>query len=201
MNWLRVATAVVLTVGTTATVTFAAGSPHSRMEKASYRAFGFSFRYPSAWTRVDACLKAPEMSPVTVVSTKPLKPFCDDTGLGVKQAFPPTGKLGKDGVAMWWSAGFAPAQGRPNRVNTITAPNARIDGHRARIIDPWGSLLRLKQRPRCGATGGRARAIGARIQGSPGGTVLVAAIICGPNYAAGDKLVRRILGSIHFTKR
>jgi hypothetical protein len=167
------------------------------LTRASFPGYGLSFRYPSDWQRKDWCWLGTAVFPLTLLTTAeppPCKPGTEPVVVGTP--FPPPQRLGRDGVAAWWTA-----SDRPGLAGV--RPNARVDGEPARI-----TVLRETTRRtphsfvNCVGTGATQQHLSAQIQ-SPSsvvGQVQLDAVICGPNFGAGEADVRQMLAGVRFAR-
>jgi hypothetical protein len=173
-------------------------SAHGRsLARASFPGYGLSFRYPSDWQRKDWCWLGTAVFPLTLLTTaKP--PACQPgtEPVVVGTPFPPPQRLGRDGVAAWWLASDRPGLAR-------VRPNARVDGEPARItVRPETTRRTAHSFVNCVGTGATQRHLSAQIQSPSSGVgqVQVDAVICGPDFAAGEADVRQMFVSVRFTR-
>lgn len=197
---LLIVTAVFLLVLGGAVAGVALGTSSSaagRLTDANFRGFQIFFRYPAAWRREDWCwVPANGATPMTLLSTAPHPPRCYPYPypLGGGTGLPPRQQLGPDGVTVWWlvfnHGGLSGAE-----------PNARLAGKPARITVRQVPAGSSRFQVRCVGSGATERTLRARIEGPSSriGQVLVGAVICGPDFAAGQAAVERVLESLRFT--
>jgi hypothetical protein len=166
----------------------------AELAKASFPGYRIAFSYPSEWKKRHWCWVTETESPLILLTTG-RRPSCTPGNLfGFATPLPPPMGLGPNGVATWW-ASFS----RPKMTG---APNARLAGKPARIVvteEP--TKPKPTTSPNCGGSGPKQRHLTAEIRG-PGsgvGRVQVGAVICGPNFAAGEAAVRKMLNSLRFT--
>lgn len=193
---LVAAVALVVVLGGAAAGTIVAlrsSSTHrGALARASFPGFRLSFSYPAAWHREDWCWLETGESPITLLTTAHPVPPCQQGNIfGFETPLPPPQRLRADGVAAWWLT--VPKQGLAG-----ASPNARVGGEPARITvesEPTGHAV-----VRC--AGATQRVLRAQIHGpsSTVGQVRVGAVICGPDFAAGEADVRRMLASARFTR-
>ena len=197
---LLVAAAVVVVVlgGAAAGTIVAFGSPtgHGRsLARARYPGYGLSFRYPSDWRREDWCWIGTAKFPLTLLTTAqpaPCDPGIEPVNIGTP--LPPAQRLGSDGVAAWWIATARPGE---------AVANAHVGGKPARITVKSESTRRTeKSYVNCVGTGPTQRRLNAQIQSPSSGVgqIQVGAVICGPDFAAGEADVRQMLGSVRFAR-
>jgi hypothetical protein len=166
-----------------------------RLAEASFPGFRLAFRYPADWKRKGWCWVGTSEFPLTLLTTARV-PRCSPGNLfGFETPLPPPLRLGPNDVAAWWTAFPRPGLGG--------APNARIAGKPARIVVRQEPTKRTPSSSvNCGGSGAKQRHLTAQIRG-PGsgvGRVQVGAVICGPNFAAGEADVRQMLNSLRFTR-
>jgi hypothetical protein len=184
--------------GVAAGVTLSLGSSGARgrsLARANFPGFGLSFRYPSDWQREDWCWLGTAEFPLTLVTTGPLPP-CDpgQEPVNIWTPLPPAQLLGSNGVAAWWIAS--------NRSLGVR-PNAKVDGEPARITVRREPTRRTQHSyVNCVGTGATQRHLSAQIQSPSSGAnhVEVGAVICGPDFAAGEAAVRQMLDSARFAR-
>ncbi len=190
-----VALAVVLG-GAAAGATLALTAHGHSLARASFPGFQLSFRYPSAWTREDWCWLGTSVFPITLLTTANSAPRCQPgTVFAGGIPLPPLQHLGSDGVTVWWIASNQPGL-------AVARPNTRIGGRPARITVRREPTRRtVRSYVNCVGTGATQRLLSAVIQGPSSNIhqVQVGAVICGPDFAAGEADVRRMLASASFT--
>lgn len=180
------------TVG--AILAFGTSSAHGRdLVRARYPGFGVSFLYPAAWQRENWCWEGNHLFPLTLLTTARQTPSCEQNTLfGEGTPLPPQLEIGKNGVIAWWLAADRAGSAR-------FRPNWHVDGRRARIADRRESTRRTSRSyVNCVGAGGTQRFLTALIEG-PSSTVhevQLGAVICGPDFAAGEAEVRRMLASL-----
>ncbi|MFL5960492.1 MAG: hypothetical protein ACJ75G_09530 [Gaiellaceae bacterium] len=173
----------------------ALSSSGTRLDRASFPGYaGISFRYPSAWRRVDWCWTGTVVSPMALFTTAQPLPACVAPQLfSTGTPFPPPERLGPNGVAVWWL--YTDRSGLAHiRADT------RIGGRPAHLAVTWRPAPKGQRTgPRC-AGGGPERRLEAEIQvpGSSSARLEAGGLICGPHYAAGQAAVRRMLASVGF---
>jgi len=191
-----VAFGVVLLAGLAAGLTLAfrsGGGPTSgpltgRPVTARYP--GFSLRYPSTWTRVYwGCVRQGLFTPIAVLTNAQPAPKCPGPTIDGGFVFPPRQQLGTNAVLIY----LDDPEGLPGEKYQW---NARIDGKPADIARPAYSRHPVGL-VTC-AAGGPAEYRSVLI--SVPGLLAVGATICGPNLAAGNAPVNRILASLRFTR-
>jgi hypothetical protein len=169
------------------------GSASLRQGFSVFRRDGVSFRYPSAWKRMNWCWEGMEAAPLVVLTTAPSAPTCNRN-----TAFPPAQRLRRDGVSVWWEQSSLPLV--PEWMSTVKgSPTGRVGGKPARTatIEPRSSNW--------SATGcGRARgdlAMFTQIRRDAyDDYVLATACLRGPHFANNRRAVRKMLASVRFTK-
>jgi hypothetical protein len=167
----------------------------SGLAGAAYPGYQLSFRYPSDWKRRDWCWVGTAVFPLTLLTTGHSTPRCGQSAVyGLRTPLPPPLRLGVDGVAAWWVA-----TGRTSA--TKFEPNGSVAGHPARVTVRRESTRRTKRSYVNCRTGETQRSLTAQIEGpsSKVREVQLGAVICGPDFAAGEAEVRRMLASLRFT--
>lgn len=107
--------------------------------------------------------------------------------------FPPPERLGPDGVEVTWAVGGLPVPG-------ALRPNARFGGEPARLTVSSESTRRTRRSSVNCETGSAQRHLTAVIQDTGNERIDVTAVICGPDYSAGESAVRRMLTSLQVTR-
>lgn len=163
--------------------------------EASFPGFRLAFSYPADWKYKGWCWIGSAEFPLALVTTE-RRPRCSQGNFyGFKTPLPPPLRLGPNDVAAWWTAFSKPG--------LDGAPNAHVAGKPARIVVQQQPTKRTaKSTVNCGNSGATQRRLTARIKG-PGsgvGRVEVGAVICGPNFAAGEAAVRKMVHSLRFTR-
>jgi hypothetical protein len=195
-RWLVIALGAVLVVAGAIGSALALSGSGPRLADASYPGYdGISFRYPAAWKHVTWCWTGTTVSPMAVFTTARHAPSCAaPQAYADGTPFPPPEALGKDGVALWWvytdRSGLA-------RIR----PNMRIGGRPANLAGSWRRPPKsVNGGPRCEGAD-RQRFLLAEIQapGSSSSRMDAGAVVCGPDYTAGEMAVKRILASTRFS--
>jgi hypothetical protein len=173
-----IALGFLLVAGLAAGLTFAfrspgGGSPSGGgLTSASYSQWGVSLRYPAAWTRLD-CTYGLQSSgnPISLLTTA--QPATCPNGRTL--VFPPPERLGPDGAVVFLGHGlflyFAARYVGASSLKTVSCPAGVRREYRAAYI---------------------------KRAGHPNDVFTVAALICGPHFAAGDAAVSNLLASIRF---
>lgn len=164
-----------------------------RLTLASYPSYPFSFRYPSAWSRLD-CRQVPTSVALNVTFLTTVKPAPRCTSFGW-----PRQQLGRNGAFVdWWTF----AEPGWSRIDKFPGHAARIGGEPARIEVASARASRSPSGS-CAQVGGtRTIAVVIRRPRLPGPQWMMAtACLRGPNVAAGESAVRRILASVSFARR
>jgi hypothetical protein len=166
----------------------------AKFAEARFPGYRIAFRYPSDWKRRHWCWVTESESPLILLTTG-RRPKCTPGNLfGFATPLPPPMGLGPNGVVTWWTSFSRP--------KPTGAPNARIAGKPARIVvNEEPTKPKPTTSPNCGGSGPKQRRLTAQIPG-PGsgvGTIQVGAVICGPNFGAGEADVRQMLNSLRFT--
>jgi hypothetical protein len=159
------------------------------MAAARFSQYGFSVRYPRVWTRVDwSCHAFAGPTPIAVLTNAQPAPTCPGPiaqGGGVSFTFPPRQQLGANVVSISLTNGTALVKPHWNgHINGFPAVIAPIVRH-----SEWWFTC-----PAGESAESRSFLIGNR------GRLGVLAGICGPDLAAGNRAVNRILTSLRFTK-
>jgi hypothetical protein len=167
----------------------------ARPIEARFPGFRLAFSYPADWKYRGWCWIGTSQYPLALVANK-RRPRCSQGNFyGFKTPLPPPLRLGPNEVATWWTAFQSP--------HLDGAPNTRVAGKPARIVVEQQFTRRTaKSTVNCGGSGPTQRRLTAQIKG-PGsgvGRVEVGAVICGPNYAAGEAAVRKMVNSLRFTR-
>jgi hypothetical protein len=171
-------------------------SGHRRsLARASFPGYGLSFRFPSGWQREDWCWVGTAAFPLTLLTTsQPARcnPGIEPVNIGTP--LPPAQRLGRDGVAAWWIATARPSE---------AVANARVGGKPARItVKSEPTRRTAKSYVNCVGTGPTQRRLNAQIQSPSSGVgqIQFGAVICGPDFAAGEADVRQMLATVHFAR-
>lgn len=199
-RWLLVAVAVVVVAAgaAVAAVLLTRGSSGPRLASAAYPGYNLSFRYPSTWRRVDWCETGTVVSPIAVLTTARKAPKCaGPNAFSFGTPFPPPQLLPRNGltVALQYS----------NRSRLHVPPaNATVGGRPASVRAGWKRVPHItvvKVGAICGKVGTRERTLVAQVPHvvAPTGVLRIAALICGPDFAAGEAAVRRVLATVRFT--
>lgn len=163
--------------------------------EATFPGYDLSFRYPSTWKRVDWCWTGTVVSPITVVTTARKPPVCQNASAFTGGTlFPPPELLQPGGVSVSWIYASV-AQSK------IGPANATVGGLPANVRLGWTQVRgRIAHGPICGTDGTRERTLVAKVPGvlRKTGVMRAAAMICGPDFAAGEKTVRRLLATVRF---
>jgi hypothetical protein len=153
-----------------------------------------SFGHPADWKYKDWCWMGTTEFPLALLTTKRLPDCSAGNYYGLETPLPPALRLGPNDVAAWWTA-FT-------KSGLDGAPNTRVAGKPARIVVRQESTKRTpKSYVNCSGSGPRQRRFLAQVRG-PGsgvGRVQLGAVICGPDFAAGEAEVRQMLNSLRFT--
>jgi hypothetical protein len=166
------------------------------LAKASFPGFRLAFRYPADWKKKDWCWVSQSEFPLALLTTRH-RPRCSQGNLfGFQTPLPPPLRLGRNDIVSWWAT--FPKQ------KLEGAPNTRVAGEPARIVVREEPTKRTPgSTVNCGGgSGTKQRRLTAQVRG-PGsgvGRVLVGAVICGPNFAAGEAKVRQMVNSLEFTR-
>jgi hypothetical protein len=153
---------------------------------ARYSQWGFSLRYPSAWTRVDWCWAGASItSPIGLLTNAEPAPTCPGPTVQGGVSFPPPEHLGSNVVSVFLANGGV-LPGEKLRWN------ARVGGKPAHVARPYYSPSMIT----CPAGVRREY----RVVNIAAALGMVGATICGPNIAAGNAAFDRILASIRFKR-
>jgi hypothetical protein len=196
---IAAAALVVVLAGAAVGIALAATSgngdkhPAANLATASFPGFELAFDYPSAWHRKDWCWVSAEESPITLLTTAaPTR--CEQGNIfGFQTPFPPPLLIRPDGVAAWWSA--------TSRRSAVVA-NAQVGGRPARIsVASEATRRTASSYVNCTRSGATQRRLTAVIEGHSASvrTIRVEAVICGPDFRAGQAAVRAMLASLRFT--
>lgn len=198
-RWLVLAVIVVaLAAGATGAAIALSGGSGERLVAASYPGYALSFRYPATWKRVSWCWTGTVVSPIAVLTTaRQIKPCRPGNGFVPGTSFPPPQLLGADELTLSW---LYTARLHP----TFPETNATVGGRPASLQLGWTQVPHrrvITSGAICGKAGTRERTLVAEIPHvlTHDGLVKASALICGPDFAAGEKAVRRVLGSVRFT--
>jgi hypothetical protein len=173
------------------------GGGSSDLTKARFAGFGLTFEYPSAWQRENWCWLSNNFFPLTFLTTEQETPQCKASSgpFTPGTQLPPPQKISSNGVTAWWNAankaGSAPFK-----------PNTTVDGRPARVTVQQESTRRTSRSyVNCAGSGKTQRLLQALVRGPSEAVheVQLGAVICGPNFAAGEAEVRKMLASLHFT--
>jgi len=169
------------------------GGAGGGLAEAAFPGFRLVFRYPARWHREDWCWLGRSNYPLTLLTTAQPTP-CRNVGpIGYQTPLPPPQQLGIHGVAAWWTA---------TSRSTRLAANARLGGRPARIaVELEPARPGAGTGVVCVGGGSTQRRLSAVIEGPSATvrTVRVGAVICGPDFAAGEAQVREMLASVRFT--
>jgi hypothetical protein len=164
------------------------------LTRASFPGFRLAFRHPSDWKYKGWCWIGTNEFPLALLTTERLPRCGQGNFYGFKTPLPPPMRLGPNDLAAWWTA-FT-------KSGLDGAPNARVAGEPARIVvrqEPTKRTAKIDVN--CGHSGPTQRRLTAQVRG-PGsgvGRVQLGAVICGPDFAAGEAKVRQMLNSLRFT--
>jgi hypothetical protein len=192
---LLVTVAVVVIAGGAAGAAVALSGSGARLASASFPGYGIAFRYPAAWKRVGWCWTGTVASPMALLTTARRAPACEQGGLVTPNSpFPPPQQLGSDGVTVAWLYSDRPSSKPP-------LTNSRVGGRPASVRLGWRTVANGASGARCGKPGTRERRLVAAIPHwlTSTGVMRADAVICGPDYAAGEAAVERMLASVRFT--
>ena len=162
--------------------------------EASFPGYRLAFHYPADWKYKSWCWTGTSEFPLALLTTTRRARCAQGNFYGFKTPLPPPLRLGPNGVAAWWTA--YPHTGLSG------ASNAQVAGKPARIVvgqEP--SERTAKSSVNCNNSGSKQRRLTAQVVG-PGsgvGRIQLAAVICGPNFDAGEAQVRKMLNSLRFT--
>jgi len=187
----------VLLAGLAAGLTLALRSPGGPtggpltgpLATARYSQYGFSLRYPSAWTRVNwSCVSFVGPDAIAVLTNAQPAPKCPGPAVQGGVSFPPHQLLGPNVVSISLTNGTA----LPVKLSW----NGRIDGRPANFASPAAARDGLSSLVVCG--GGNASEYRDLLIDAPHALLGIHATICGPDLVAGNAAVRRILASLRF---
>lgn len=155
---------------------------------ARFHLYRFSLRYPGPWTLASwSCQPStPEITPIAVLTNAKPAPKCPKRTEYGGYSFPPRQQLGANVV----SISLANGDGAPF---AKLRWNARVDGRPARIERPA-----YERDPLVGCGGGNRRESRQVFIKAPRALLNVGATLCGPDLAAGNAAVNRILASVRF---
>lgn len=195
-RWVVIgAVVVVVAAAAVASAVAFSGGSGARLTDASFPGYQLEFRYPSAWERHDWCWVSTSVFPMTLLTTShAAQPCQDNSQYGSGTPLPPPQRVGRNGVSAWW---FASDPRRP----AVGRPNATIGGQPARITIERQSTRRT-QKSYVNCTSGRTQRFLTALIHGPSSNVSeidVGAVICGPDFAAGEAAVRTMLDSVRFT--
>jgi hypothetical protein len=172
------------------------GGQNSDVTTARFAGFNLKFDYPSAWQRKNWCWQGNDLYPLTLLTTEAAVPRCQAiTAYTQGTPLPPPQKIGANGVTAWWLAADKKGSAR-------FTPNTTVDGKKARVtVQQQPTTRTARSYVNCSGSGKTQRFLEALIQGpNPNvNEVQLGAVICGPNFAAGEAQVRKMLKSLHFT--
>ena len=171
-------------------------SAHTRhgLVRASFPAYPVSFRYPAAWNRID-CPKQESSFTMTITYLTTARPgSCPSSGAPVQT-------LDRGGVLVWWwNFGF------PGTTDRITNFSGRgVTGGRPARIALSSSHEAGKAwvpTPMCAQLGAH-RLLNVAIERpapADANWMMVSACLRGPNVAASEAAVRRMLATVRFRK-
>ena len=169
----------------------ASGSP----VKARFTNYGFSLRYPGAWTRVNWCWVGIHVMPIAVLTSAQQAPTCTPPVVGVGASFPPDEALGVGEMSLYLSESSYP---RPP--GSKPSWNARIGGRPTRLSPPvYGD--KTDTAVTCPADARREFRYAAVEEPHGAGAVInVEAMMCGQGLASENAQFRQVLSSIRFTR-
>lgn len=173
------------------------GSSHARrgLARASFPSFRLSFRYPTAWNRIDCPKQVSSFTMTVTYLTSTRAGSCPSSGAPVKS-------LDANGVFVWWwNYGFP---GRTDRIGNFPGRPLTIGRRPARIatVSTHGAGTAWMPTPFCSKLGGE-RLIGVAIERpapASGNWMMMTACLRGPKLAASEAAVRQMLSSVAFTK-
>ncbi|HJQ50124.1 MAG TPA: hypothetical protein VJ838_06410 [Gaiellaceae bacterium] len=171
-----------------------ANGGNGRLTRASFAGYGFEFRYPSEWQRVDWCWLGTSVFPLVLLTNASIPPRCQpNLEFGSGTPLPPPQRLGRNGVSEWWFAA--------DHVLTRLRPNATLGGEAARITVRRESTRRTQKSYVNCSTGATQQFLTALIHGPSSNVrqIEVGAVVCGPDFAAGLADVRKTLDGVRFT--
>jgi hypothetical protein len=193
-RWVVIGAAVVVVAAAATGSVLAFSGSGARLADASFPGYKLSFRYPASWKRKDWCWIGTSVFPLTLLTTAPAVPTCQqDSTIGSGTPLPPPQRLASNSVSTWW---FASDQSAPR-----LRPNAQLDGRPARItVQRQPTRRTSKSYVNC-KTGTTQRFLTAQIKGSNSGVgqIDVGAVVCGPDFTSGLAAVRKMLDSLRFT--
>lgn len=197
-RWLVLAVVVLaLAAGAAGAAVALTRGSGERLESARYPGFGLSFRYPAAWKRLDWCWTGTVVSPIAVVTSSRRAPVCHQgNGFSSGTSFPPPQLLGPDELTIsWLYSGYPHA--------SVPAANATVGGRRASVRLGWTRVPHkrvITAGAICGKAGTPERTLVAEVPHvlTRTGVVRASALICGPDFAAGERDVRRVLATVRF---
>jgi hypothetical protein len=164
-----------------------------KFTEAHFPGFRLAFSYPSDWKYKGWCWLGTTEYPLALVSTA-RRPGCSQGNFyGFKTPLPPPLRLGPNDLAAWWAA-------FPHK-SLDGAANTRVAGKPARIVVREEPTKRTsKSYVNCLGSGPKQRRLIAQVRGPGTGTerVQLGAVICGPNFDAGEAAVRKMLNSLRF---
>lgn len=195
-RWVVIGAGIVVVAAAAIGSALALSGSGARLTDAKFPGYQLSFRYPAAWTRKDWCWVGTSVFPLTLLTTAPVAPTCEqDSSIGSGTPLPPPQRLESNSVVAWWFAS-------DERTPTSLRPNAELDGQPARITVRSESTRRTsKSYVNCRA-GATQRFLTASIHGGPSSGVSqidVGAVICGPDFTSGLADVRKMLDSVRVT--
>jgi len=195
---LVAAVVVVLAAGAAGAAVALSGGSGERLTSVSFPGYDLSFRYPAAWKRENWCWTGTVTSPIAVLtSARGLKACHQGNGFVAGSAFPPPQLLHAGELTVsWLYTTRAPAHAAP--------ANTTVGGRPASVRLGWTRVPHvrvIKVGAICGRAGTRERTLVAEIPHvlTHAGLVRASALICGPNFAAGEQAVRRVLATVRFT--
>lgn len=166
------------------------GSVEGRLSTAKFPSYGLTLRYPATWTRVDWCQAGLHVIPIALFTTTHLGSNCDPKAGEV--VWPPAARLAVNGMAIALSAD-AIFPGAKIMWNT------RIRGRLAYLAKPsYGREYDTALACPAGATREYRSAL-IRRPAAMNEMFAVAAVICGPDLAAGNATFRDLLASIRLS--
>ncbi len=158
-----------------------------------YQSFGVSFRFPSAWTRVNySCWGGTMETPLVGLTTAPTAPVCGRK----KKPSIPRKKLAHDGLSVVWVQG-----GRPGLRwfwPLEHSPTTSVGGQPARTVIVTPEAPHWKAAG-CSLTGGnRAMVTQVRSPYAVDNYYEMAACLRGPHFAANERALRTMVASVRF---
>jgi hypothetical protein len=162
---------------------------------ASYPTFLLSFRYPTAWTRLD-CEQMPTAftSPVTFLTTATPTPSCTPSGW-------PKQRLGRDGLFVaWWSFAM-PGMGW-NNITKFAGRDAYVGGEHARVAVTTSRVLTPPPGGGSCLQVGAERAVTMTVgrPGMPGQWMRMTACLRGPDFGSEETTIQQLLATVRFAK-